>query len=94
MLTKDGPKVLEYNVRFGDPETEALMLLLDEQSDLAAIILVRMSLMEIFTEECGAKHLAGLRGAPLRFRRNQTPRRIRRLSCFGFGRLSWCLRER
>ncbi|NLJ98888.1 MAG: phosphoribosylamine--glycine ligase, partial [Tissierellia bacterium] len=25
MLTKDGPKVLEFNVRFGDPETEVLM---------------------------------------------------------------------
>ena len=26
MITKDGPKVLEYNVRFGDPETQALMV--------------------------------------------------------------------
>ena len=41
MLTSDGPKVLEYNVRFGDPETEALMLLLSEDTDLAQIILVR-----------------------------------------------------
>jgi phosphoribosylamine--glycine ligase/phosphoribosylformylglycinamidine cyclo-ligase len=40
MLTSEGPKVLEYNVRFGDPETEALMLLLDEKTDLAEIMLV------------------------------------------------------
>ncbi|KAG7098990.1 hypothetical protein E1B28_000876 [Marasmius oreades] len=39
MLTTTGPKVLEYNVRFGDPETEALMLLLEEKADLAAIML-------------------------------------------------------
>ena len=41
MLTESGPKVLEYNVRFGDPETQALMLLLSEDTDLAAVILVR-----------------------------------------------------
>ena len=41
ILTDSGPKVLEYNVRFGDPETEALMLLLSEDTDLAAVILVR-----------------------------------------------------
>ena len=26
MLTSDGPKLLEYNVRFGDPETQALLV--------------------------------------------------------------------
>lgn len=40
MLTADGPKVLEYNVRFGDPETQALMMLLDEETDLAEVMLV------------------------------------------------------
>jgi phosphoribosylamine--glycine ligase len=32
MITKDGPKTLEYNVRFGDPECEVLMMRL--KSDL------------------------------------------------------------
>ncbi|KAF4623134.1 hypothetical protein D9613_002163 [Agrocybe pediades] len=39
MLTPAGPKVLEYNVRFGDPETEALMLLLGEDVDFASVLL-------------------------------------------------------
>jgi phosphoribosylamine--glycine ligase len=30
MLTAAGPKVLEFNVRFGDPECQPLMLMLDE----------------------------------------------------------------
>ncbi|PKM83322.1 MAG: phosphoribosylamine--glycine ligase [Firmicutes bacterium HGW-Firmicutes-14] len=36
ILTKDGPKVLEYNARFGDPETQAVLIRLE--SDLAEII--------------------------------------------------------
>ncbi len=37
MLTKDGPRVIEYNVRFGDPETQAVLPLLE--SDLAELLL-------------------------------------------------------
>lgn len=36
ILTSDGPKVLEYNVRFGDPETQAILPLL--KSDLIPIL--------------------------------------------------------
>ena len=36
MWTAQGPKLLEYNVRFGDPETQVLMQLLDE--DLAKLL--------------------------------------------------------
>ena len=35
MLTKDGPKLLEYNVRFGDPETQAILVRL--KTDLLAV---------------------------------------------------------
>lgn len=45
MITQDGPKVLEYNVRFGDPETQALMLLFDDETDLAEVLLVSCSSM-------------------------------------------------
>lgn len=36
MLTPDGPKVIEYNCRFGDPETQAVLPLLE--SDLFSIL--------------------------------------------------------
>jgi phosphoribosylamine---glycine ligase len=34
MLTPDGPKVIEFNVRFGDPEAQVVLPLLDSLSDL------------------------------------------------------------
>jgi phosphoribosylamine--glycine ligase len=37
MITKDGPKTLEFNVRFGDPETQAILPRL--KSDLAEVML-------------------------------------------------------
>src|SRR4029077_4569251 len=36
MMTADGPKVLEFNVRFGDPETQAILPRM--RSDLLALL--------------------------------------------------------
>ena len=37
ILTKDGPKLIEYNARFGDPETQVLMMRMD--SDLLPLLI-------------------------------------------------------
>jgi phosphoribosylamine---glycine ligase len=50
MLTADGPRTLEFNVRFGDPETQAVLPRL--RSDLAALLMA-------------ATEPGGLRGATL-----------------------------
>jgi len=37
MLTSDGPKVIEFNVRFGDPEAQVVLPMLDE--DLSSLLM-------------------------------------------------------
>ncbi len=37
MITREGPKLIEYNVRFGDPETQVLMMRL--KSDLLELLM-------------------------------------------------------
>ena len=49
MLTKDGPMVLEFNARFGDPETQLYMCLLEDDVDL----------IEVFTA-CARGRLKGV----------------------------------
>jgi phosphoribosylamine--glycine ligase / phosphoribosylformylglycinamidine cyclo-ligase len=38
MLTSKGPKDLEHSARFGDPETETMIPLLIDETDLAEIL--------------------------------------------------------
>jgi phosphoribosylamine--glycine ligase len=67
MLTADGPRVLEYNVRFGDPETQAILVRL--KSDLAQIFQAmtetRLSSAQVnWSEESSACVVLASRGYP------------------------------
>jgi phosphoribosylamine--glycine ligase len=68
MLTADGPKLIEYNVRFGDPECEAIMPLIE--GDFAALLnaVARGRLAEIEPPQIASKHamtvIVAARGYP------------------------------
>jgi phosphoribosylamine--glycine ligase len=67
MLTSDGPRVLEYNVRFGDPETQAILVRL--RSNLMEVFqaIAQRSLADIkvdWTQESSACVVLASRGYP------------------------------
>jgi phosphoribosylamine--glycine ligase len=68
MLTAEGPKLIEYNVRFGDPECEAIMPLID--GDFAELLhaVAEGSLAEIEPPGLTGKHavtvIVAARGYP------------------------------
>jgi phosphoribosylamine--glycine ligase len=68
MLTSEGPKLIEYNVRFGDPECEAIMPLIDGDFAelLQAVALGRLA--EIGQPKLATKHavtvIVAARGYP------------------------------
>ncbi|HYY94968.1 MAG TPA: phosphoribosylamine--glycine ligase [Pyrinomonadaceae bacterium] len=79
MLTREGPRVLEYNVRFGDPEAQAILVRL--RTDLAEIFeaVARRSLGEVKVEwsvEASACVVLAARGYP---EKPETGARIRGL---------------
>jgi len=67
MVTADGPRVLEYNVRFGDPETQAILVRL--KSDLTeifeAISETRLGQLEVnWSNDSSACVVLAARGYP------------------------------
>jgi len=55
MITKDGPKVIEYNCRFGDPETQVVLprLKTDLYDIFDAVIDEKLADINIEWEDCG-----------------------------------------
>ncbi len=67
MLTPDGPRVIEYNCRFGDPETQVVLPLLE--SDLLKIMLAvadgKLAQEEVrFSDDCSACVIMASDGYP------------------------------
>ena len=70
MITKDGPKVIEYNCRFGDPETQVVLPLLE--SDLFTVMKAtsegRLSETEVkFSEESACCVIVASKGYPVKY---------------------------
>ncbi len=72
MITKDGPKVIEYNCRFGDPETQVVLPLL--KSDLLTIMMATtngtLDKTEVeFKDECACCVVMASKGYPVSYQK-------------------------
>ncbi len=70
MMTEKGPKVIEYNCRFGDPETQVVLPLL--KSDLLSIMMAvteeRLGEQEVlFSDQCAACVIMASEGYPVSY---------------------------
>ena len=70
MITKDGPKVIEYNCRFGDPETQVVLPLLE--SDLFTVMKAtsegKLSETEVkFSDESACCVIVASKGYPVKY---------------------------
>ena len=71
MLTPKGPKVIEYNCRFGDPETQVVLPLL--KTDLMEIMMAiheeRLSEVNVeFSDECASCVILASGGYPVSYK--------------------------
>ena len=67
MVTKNGPKVIEYNCRFGDPETQVVLPLLktDLLTVMQAVTEERLSEIDVeFADECACCVIMASAGYP------------------------------
>lgn len=67
MITKNGPKVIEYNCRFGDPETQAVLPLLESDlfTVMRAVSAGKLDEVEVkFADKCSCTLVLASKGYP------------------------------
>ena len=70
MITKDGPKVIEYNCRFGDPETQVVLPLLETDllTVMQAVTEERLADVEVsWSDGCACCVVAASEGYPVSY---------------------------
>ena len=73
MLTKDGPKVIEYNARFGDPETQAVLKLMESDLLEAMMATTNGTLKDFdikFSQDSACCVIVASKGYPLSYQKD------------------------